>query len=245
MESKFLWILAAVVLDGAAGLTGGVLPPAFVHRYIVNLLAFAAGTLLGVAFFDLLPEAIHNAPQVHVVMIACMAGFGIFYVVESFLGSHAAGQSGHKHSTIGPMILVGDALHNTTDGVAIAAAFLADTKTGIATTLAVIVHELPQEIGDYTILVGHGYSRGRALFYLCLVQLSALVGAAGTIWAAESLAAAMPVVLGISAGGFIYIAAADLLPELQRHKSNTSNTLKFLSFCAGLALIGALQYFIK
>src|SRR5688500_6941807 len=112
MDKNLLWIIGAVLLDSVAGLSGGVLPAAFVHRHLASLLAFAAGTLTGAAFLDLLPEALHGSAAPHEVMIACLAGFVTFYVVESFLGSHAAGQSGHKHSTIGPMILVGDALHN-------------------------------------------------------------------------------------------------------------------------------------
>jgi zinc and cadmium transporter len=244
MESKIIWIIAAVALDGVAGLSGGIIPPSFVHRNIASLLAFAAGTLVGVAFFDLLPNALHTGAPAQ-VMLACLAGFGAFYMVESFLGSHATGQGGHKHSTIGPMILVGDALHNATDGVALAAAFLADTRTGIVTTLAVIVHELPQEIGDYSILVAHGYSRRKALFFLCLVQFSALIGAGGALWAAEAMANATPFLLGASAGGFIYIAAADLLPELQRHKSPKGPLFKLLSFCSGLAIIAVLEHFMK
>lgn len=245
MTTKLVWILAAVFLDGIVGLSGGVLPQTWVHRNITTLLAFAAGTLLGVAFFDLLPNALGAAGSPQQVMEAAMAGFAVFYAVESFLGSHAPGQHGHEHNTIGPMILVGDALHNSTDGVALAAAFLVDVKTGVATTLAVLIHELPQEVGDFAILVSHGYSRGRALFYLCLVQFSALVGALGALWAAEKIQAATPVLLGISAGGFIYIAAADLLPELHRRRKDGSAAFKLVAFCFGMATIAALEFFVK
>lgn len=242
MDSKIVWIIAAVLLDGLAGLAGGVLPATFIHRNIASLLAFAAGTLVGVAFFDLLPHALHETGAPHQVMIACLVGFAGFYVIESFLGSHASGQSGHKHSTIGPMILIGDAVHNAADGIALAAAFSIDIKSGIATTLAVIVHELPQEIGDFTILVSHGYSRGRALFYLFLVQLAALVGALGALWGATIAEHAMPLLLSASAGGFIYIASADLLPELQRHKAGSRRSVQFFCFCAGLTIIAALEF---
>lgn len=237
MDEKVLFIIVAVLLDGTAGLAGGILPASFVHRHIASLLAFAAGTLTGAAFLDLLPEALSSTTPPHEVMIATLAGFVVFYVVESFLGSHAAGQSGHKHSAIGPMILIGDALHNATDGIAIAAAFMADTRTGIATTLAVIVHELPQEIGDFSILVAHGYSRKKALFYLFLVQLSALIGAVIALWAASAAVSAAPFLLALSAGGFIYIAAADLLPELHRQTLKAGAFVKLLSFASGLAAI--------
>lgn len=244
MDSKLVAIIGAVLLDGLAGLSGGLLPTAFVHRYIATLLAFAAGTLIATAFINLLPEALSTTAVPHEVMLFTLLGFITFYVVESFLGSHAAGQSGHKHSTVGPMILIGDALHNATDGIAIAAAFLAGTKTGIATTLAVIVHELPQEIGDFSILIAHGYSRARAIFYLVLVQFAALIGALGALWAATAMTTAAPYLMAVSAGGFIYIAAADLLPELQRRESDHGPFVKLLSFSAGIAVIAALDLFI-
>ena len=246
MTEKIIYIVLAVFLDGLAGLSGGLLPAAFVHKHIASLLAFAAGTLTGAAFLDMLPEALRYAnTTTTTVMLACLGGFVAFYIVESFLGSHATGQGGHKHNAIGPMILVGDAIHNATDGVALAAAFMTDTKTGIATTLAVLVHELPQEIGDFAILVSHGYSRKRALFWLFLVQFSALIGALGALWVASLTTAATPILLAVSAGGFIYIAAADLLPELQRQKPNGGALTKLLSFCGGLLIIAAMQTFIK
>lgn len=244
MGKNIGFIVLAVALDGLAGLSGGILPTHFVQQHITKLLAFAAGTLVGATFLHMLPEALAGSLPVHEVLLAALVGFFAFYAVESLLGSHATGQSGHKHSTIGPMILIGDAIHNATDGVAIAAAFLADTKTGIATALAVIVHELPQEIGDYSILVAHGYSKSKALTLLFLVQLSALIGAFGTLWAAKAAADASPLLMALSAGGFLYIAAADLLPELQRQKGNGGPLSKLLSFCGGVAILSVIDLFI-
>lgn len=240
MTEKFIYVMIAVVLDSLAGLSGGVLPNDFVHRHISSLLAFAAGTLVGATFLDLLPEALSMGLNPHVIMLAALTGFIVFYVVESFLGSHAAGQSGHKHSHIGPLILVGDALHNAADGIAIAAAFLADVKTGIATTIAVIVHELPQEIGDYTILISHGYTRRRALMSLLIVQCAAVLGAIAALLASAATQAASPFLMAASAGGFLYIAAADLLPELHRRKGDGSPFAKLASFSLGLGVIALL-----
>lgn len=236
MPKNLIFILIAVVTDGVAGLAGGVLPTEFVHRHLASLLAFAAGTLIGVAFLDLLPEAFHQGP-IEPLLMATLAGFSIFYIIESILGSHAMGQSGHKHTSIGPLILVGDAVHNVTDGIAIAAAFLTDTSTGIATSIAVIVHELPQEIGDYSILIANGYSRPRALMALVIVQFSALLGAILTVLTSQWAHNSVGYLNALSAGGFLYIAAADLMPELHRHRSDTPARTKILSFFFGLAII--------
>ena len=142
------------------------------------------------------------------------------------------------------MILIGDALHNTTDGVAIAAAFLLDVRAGLATAAAVLVHEIPQEVGDYAILISTGYSKGRALFYLCLVQFSAVLGAVGAILASELIVNSTRTLVAISAGGFIYIAAADILPELRRQQQGRA-IARVLIFCAGLGIIALLATFVK
>lgn len=234
---QLAFISAAVFLDGLAGLAGGLFSTAFIHRHLASLLAFASGTLVGVAFLDLLPEALSSGLPHYNIMSSTLMGFMSFYVIESFLGSHATGQSGHKHTKLGPLILLGDAVHNATDGVAIAASFMVSTQTGIATTLAVIVHELPQEVSDYSILLAQGYTKRQALFSLFLVQLSAFVGAFFTLFAASTSMVAIPYLTALSAGGFMYIAAADLLPELQRHKENSSAVIKLFSFLLGLAII--------
>ncbi|MEW6057064.1 MAG: ZIP family metal transporter [Bdellovibrionota bacterium] len=236
--------MAAVIFDGIAGLSGGVLPTAFVRKHITALLAFAAGTLIGASFLELLPGAFASQVPYQQILLAVLVGFAGFYVVETFLGSHAAGQSGHKHSAIGPLILVGDALHNAADGIAIAAAFMADIKTGIATSLAVIVHEVPQEIGDYAILISHGYSRKKALLLLIIVQFAALFGALFALGLSHITATISPFLMALSAGGFIYIAAADLLPELQRRKDTKRRFVKFISFCAGVGIIGLIKLFL-
>lgn len=243
MSDKFAYVMIAVVLDSLAGLSGGILPHAFVHRHIASLLAFAAGTLVGATFLDLLPEALSMGMDPHNIMIAALVGFIGFHCVQSFLGSHAAGQSGHQHSHIGPLILVGDALHNAADGIAIAAAFMADVKAGVATAVAVVVHELPQEIGDYAILVAHGYSRRKALLSLLAVQCAAILGALAALIASSQVAAAAPYLMAASAGGFLYIAAANLLPELHRRRGDGSPFIKLLAFGMGLGIIASLGVF--
>ncbi len=243
MSLKLFYIILAVALDGAAGLVGGLIPIEYIHRHLTSILALAAGTLVGVAFVDLIPEALHHIENgIEIVPVVILSGFTLFYIIENLLGSHAAGQSGHKHNSIGPLILIGDALHNTADGMAIAAAFLLDVKTGVATTIAVIIHELPQEISDYSILVAHGYSKKKALFSLFMVQLSALIGALITVFAIEVTHTSIGLICAFSAGGFIYIAAADLLPELQNHKGDSKPYGRIIMFIVGILIISLLDF---
>lgn len=243
-----VWIVLAVLVDGLAGLAGGLLPMAFVQKNIAGLLAFASGTLVGSVFLDLLPEALSSGSiETNTILVFTLMGFLIFYSVEAFFGSHATGHGSHKHDhhhgTLGPLILLGDALHNMADGVAIAAAFMANTATGVMTTLAVVLHELPQEIGDYSILVSHGYSKKKALFSLFIVQLTALIGALGALWISNHFVNASFYFLAISAGGFLYVAAADLLPELKKKRNEGNSPLvRFLAFCGGIVLLAGLEH---
>ena len=242
MDLRLPLILIATVLDGAAALAGGLIPSSFLHRHLSRMLAFAAGTLISVAFLDLLPEALQSRIPVLWLMLASIIGFGAFYLIEQFFGSHASGQSGHRAGVLGSFVLVGDALHNVTDGVAIAVAFLSDIRLGILTSLAVIIHELPQEIGDYSILIAQGYRKKRALFWLFVVQCTAIVGALAVYWVAHAVISATPILLALSSGGFLYIAAADLLPELQHHRGDTGRFSVPLCFFLGIAVIAVFEF---
>ena len=238
-------IIAAVLIDGAAGLAGGLLPTAFLHRNLGALLALASGVLVGTAFLDLLPEAlmgVSSPDQLHAILASCLGGFLVFLFVENFLGSHATGQTGHRHDHVGPLILVGDSFHNITDGLAIAAAFMTSTKVGIITSFTVILHELPQEIADYTILISRGWRKSRALLALLTVQLTAFIGVAGTYWFSATTLKITPHLLAFSAGGFIYIAAADLLPQLHRGNHGVGPVSRFTLFLIGIGAIGALSF---
>lgn len=224
-------MILAITVNGFAGLAGGLIPSPTIHLHLSKLLACAAGVLLATAFLDLLPHAFefnglnllgHTPFTNEVIFSSCLLGFFGFYLVEVLFGSHAMGQQGHRHDHVGPLILLGDALHNITDGLAITAAFLVNIPTGIATTLTVLVHELPQEIADFTILISQGWSRKKALFWLFLVQLSAFLGMIAGLTLSSTHFHFAPLVLSFSAGGFIYIAAADLLPGL--HKISGSHS---------------------
>jgi zinc and cadmium transporter len=177
-----------------------------------ELIPYAIGTLLGTAFFGMIPHALDRLPST-AVLPTVLFGVILFYVLEKFaLWRHCHEQPCDVHTRAGTMILVGDSLHNFVDGVAIAAAFTESVPRGIATSVAVIAHEVPQEVGDFAILLQSGYSRSRALWYNTLSSLSALLGAVMTYYLMPVVHPLVPYLLSVSAASFIYIALADLIP---------------------------------
>ncbi|WP_375756279.1 ZIP family metal transporter [Corallococcus exercitus] len=246
-----LLVFLAVGLDGLAGLAGGVLSERWLQRRLPALVAFAAGTLLSTVFLEVLPEAVEARGEA--AFAWAFASFVALALVEWALGHHhhdAEAAAGHAHGhvhhhahpgapTLPSALLASDALHNVGDGAAVAAAFLVSPHAGFATAFAVIVHELPQEVGDYALLRAAGWSRARALVALGAVQLTAAVGAAGVLLGTEYLPSLQGTVLAIAGGSFLYIGAVDLLPELRRGPDSRQRVVGFL---CGLLLIGGLHF---
>jgi len=176
------------------------------------LILYAIGTLLGAAFFGMIPNALLRLPGAS-VLATVLSGIILFYVLEKFaLWRHCHEQPCDIHTRAGTMILIGDSVHNFVDGVAIAAAFAGSVPLGIATSVAVIAHEVPQEVGDFAILLESGYSRSRALWFNTLSSLAALPGAVMTFFLLPVIQWLVPYLLSVSAASFIYIALADLVP---------------------------------
>ena len=199
-----LWVAIAVVLDGAVALAGGLLPEHWLSRHRANMLGFAAGALLAAAILDLLPEAL--AASGITTLPWLIGGIVVLALAEWALAGHQ-----RRHGIAPYAILTSDALHNFGDGVAIAAAFASSSRLGVITSLAVLVHELPEEIADYAILRSSKIAKRRALIALALVQLTAGLGAAATLLGIGVTGANGPV-LALSAGTFLYIALVELLP---------------------------------
>ncbi|SCZ50302.1 ZIP family metal transporter [Thiohalomonas denitrificans] len=204
-----------------------VLPAGFRERAMPHLISFAVGALLGAAFLALLPDAIlHNEVDPHGLMLAALLGLLGFFLLEKFvLWRHCHVGTRHAHAVEGAgtgqigrspgiLVLFGDALHNFVDGVLIAAAFLTDIGLGIATSLAVAAHEVPQELGDFAVLLGSGRSRLRALLLNILSGSTTLLGAVLAYFALGATEGLLPYVLVVAAASFIYIAVADLIPGL-------------------------------
>lgn len=236
-----LWIIGFSVL-GSLGAVGGaalfLFFPYRVRRVLLpSLISYATGTLLGAAFLAMIPAGLARAPP-SAVSATVLLGMVLFFVLEKLvLWRHCHDRSCERHARAGPLILVGDAFHNFVDGVVIAAAFLASLALGIITSLAVIAHEIPQEVGDFAILLESGYGRARALVLNELSAATTLPGALlGYLWL-EQAQAAVPYILALSAASFIYIATVDLIPDLHRRVSLSASLQQLLLLLAGIGTI--------
>lgn len=207
---------------------------------LLSLVSFSAGALLGDVFLHILPEMAKDGLAV-ASSIYILLGVIIFFVLERFIFWH------HSHSEHEEQIhsytylsLISDGLHNLIDGMIIAAAFLANTTLGLATTLAVIFHEIPQEIGNYAILIHGGFSKAKALFYNFISALTAFVGALMVLIIFNNLDGVPKPLLAVSAASFIYIAMSDLIPQLQKEPNKKTAAWHLFWFILGIAIMWAL-----
>lgn len=234
-----VWVAVAVVLDGLVALVGVLIPERWLARYRPALMGFAAGALLAAAVLDLVPEALgHDGVGVLPWLLGSMVVLALLEAVLGMHDHHAA-----DHHACGPRvmpyaILGSDALHNISDGMAIAAAFIHSTNLGVITSVAVIVHELPEELADYAILRASGMARRRALAWNVAVQLTAVLGAAAVL-VGVSLAGIEGRVLAIAAGSFLYIALFELLPDVVRAGTRVQAIVAMVIGIAAIATCSA------
>jgi len=221
----FYQVVAASVIGGVVSLTGGLLllwREKFAKRISLYLVSFAAGSLLGAAFFEILPEALGGIGEVAFFFV--VAGIISVFVFEKFLGWYHHHDVHHNKDTFEPSsysvqtILFGDTLHNFIDGIAIALAFAVGFEVGLATTVAVFLHEIPQELGDFGVLIHRGYKRKKIILYNLLTAFATLVGATLAFLFLPFLPGDFIFyALAVAAGTFIYISTSDLIPELREH----------------------------
>ncbi|MDD3761775.1 MAG: ZIP family metal transporter [Nevskiales bacterium] len=240
-----LWVAGFAILGSIGAIVGAALiliaPPGLRRRLVPELVSYSAGTLLGAAFLGMLPAGLAQAPA-SALMPAVLAGLVLFFLLEKWaLWRHCHEEHCQVHGRPAPVILIGDAFHNFVDGVVIAAAFLVSVPLGVATAIAVIAHELPQEIGDFAILLESGYSRMRALLLNGLSSAATLPGALmGYLWL-ERTREAVPYMLALSAASFIYVAVADLIPHLHRTTRPAASLRQVLLMLAGIATIAVVR----
>jgi zinc and cadmium transporter len=253
MTEVVVYTLLAVFAVSLISLIGLVLVPARVVRIrslILFFVGIAVGALLGDAFIHLIPESLKELGGLSTGLWV-LGGLGIFFVFEKFLHWH------HHHELhtnvredcedceehilpFGKLIIAADVLHNITDGAIIAAGFLVSFEVGIATTVAVALHEIPQEVGDFGALLHAGFSRAKALLVNFASALSAFVGAVAVLIIGSTFTHMLPVITALTAGSFIYIAIADLMPELNTAPRFNQSIMQFFAVILGVALMAAL-----
>lgn len=237
------WILLIVfaLVGSVFSLVGGVYllysktGGQFLQKFAV---AFAAGALLAVSFFDLLPEALHQADEG--ILIWTLIGVLVFFVMERFLHwfhHHHQHPDAHDQASRS-LIIAGDTLHNFLDGMAIAAAFLVSPATGIITAIVVAIHEIPQEIGDFGLLLSKGVKRDKVLLYNILSALATLVGAIIVYGAGQTAVLPTGEMLAVTAGFFIYIAASDIIPTIHQKDDTRSANIETAVLVFGVVLVG-------
>jgi zinc and cadmium transporter len=240
--STLAWIVSGGVAMSAIALLGAttlLLSEATQARLVRPLVAFAAGSLLGGALLHMVPAAAREGRGVSAYLWV-LAGFALFLAIEQFLHWHHCHRaSADCRQPLTYLILVGDGLHNLLGGLAVGAAFVADVRVGITTWLAAAAHEVPQELGDFGVLVHGGWSRRRALVFNVLSASTFLVG--GVVAWAVSARFDTSWLIAFAAGNFLYIGASDLVPEVNRHHDARVGALHFLAFAAGAGLLAALR----
>ena len=252
--STLTYIIFFTLIGSVFSLIGGVfllIKEKKTLKYSHFLSAFAAGTLLGTVFFDLFPEAVSESETIAGetsfeanIFLWSLIGFLVFFLIERFI--HWYHHHQHEFSDEGvkptvPLVIVGDSVHNFIDGVVIAATFLINIPLGIVTTFAVAAHEIPQEIGDFGILLHKGVKRKNVLLINLVSALTALLGALITFWIGERIEPSLPILLSLTSGFFIYIAASDLIPEI--HHENRKGFAVIETTCLFLG-VGIIWIFI-
>jgi len=251
-----LWIIGFTALGGALSALAASLflwvPEHKRARLLPHLVSFATGALLGAALLVLLPHAIQEAgvESVHTIGLTLLFGILVFFILEKFVlwrhchvevceghDEHGPVQDHHRDAASAKLVLMGDGFHNVLDGVLIAAAFMTNVQLGIVTALAVIVHEIPQEVGDLAILLHGGMSRGKALLLNLLTSLTSVLGGVIAFYALGAALRFLPYALALAASSFLYIAVADLIPGLHRRVDPGSGVKQIALIAIGTALI--------
>jgi zinc and cadmium transporter len=250
IDSTLLSILLATTIAGVLSISAAaVFSFALLSKMVDRMVSLSVGILLSTSLLHALPEAFESKADTHTLFAALLGGLLAFFLLEKFAilrhshhyegdgHGHAHGHDAHEAGKAGWMILVGDGLHNFTDGILIAAAFLADPAVGLVTAVAIIGHEIPQEIGDFIVLLNAGFSRARAYVYNLLCSAMSILGGVVGYVMLERGMQWIPYVLVFASSGFIYIAVSDLMPQMQRRATLRETIPQIVLISLGVALV--------
>ncbi len=264
--SSFVGAVLSIVLAGLFALN-------LRSQWVPMLVSYAIGAMLGAVFLEILPHAIEEADNIRVVSTTLLLGLLLFFILEKLViwrhchGDHCEvhaphseedcpeahhdhghshqHQHEHDHGRSGLMMMVGDTFHNFIDGVLIAAAFMTDIKLGLVTATAIIAHEIPQEVGDFLILLHSGYSKQKAFLFNLISSVATLVGGLAAYFALQEMQSWIPVILALAAASLLYVAVADLIPGLHK-RTEIKATLQQVSLISlGILTIGLIHFFLE
>jgi zinc and cadmium transporter len=242
----FFWILGSGLLMSCISFLGAVtfiIPERVVQSMLLPLVSLAAGSLLGSALFYLLPESVEVMGNGMNVYLYVLAGFLTFFILEQFLHWHhyhgtedeLHQHHHHQHKPVTYLVLISHGIHNFVDGIVVGGSFLVDIRIGIFAWIGVALHEIPQKLGDYSILLHGGWKQKKALIYNFLCSLSFLAGSLLIFFLAKEIE--VHFLIPFAAGMFLYVAAVDLVPEIKNHHNVKKNAIHFISFVIGVAII--------
>ncbi len=256
--SKLVWIVAACVAGGALSVMCAAVFALNRHaqKYLGMMVSYAIGAMLGAVFLDILPEAIRLTPNVAVLSGTVLFGIMLFFILEKLvLWRHChhehceahellASEHNHDHGRSGLMVTVGDSVHNFVDGIIIAAAFLTDMHLGIVTALAIIAHEIPQEVGDFAILLHSGYSKTKAFQLNIIASFASVAGGILGYFVLQTMQSWIPSLLALAAASLLYVAVADLIPGLHK-RAQLRDTLEQVGLIVlGVATVGLMAMWL-
>ncbi len=241
-----LWPLGSVIAVSLLSLLGAIfiaLQRKTIERVITYSLALSSGVLLGSTFFDLLPEGVELNPDG--VFVWTLIGFISFFSLEKIISwhHHVEGRHTHEEKPLAYLTILGDAVHNFTDGAVIAASYLVSVPLGITTTVAIIAHEVPHELSDFLILLHGGFSNSRALIYNFLSATTAIIGTVLVLLVSTRFADVEKYLVPFAAGNFLYIVASDLIPELLTKRQANTSVIQVVTLLAGIALVPTISAF--
>jgi len=246
MLDVWIYTLVSVILVSIISLVGIFtlsIKVEKLHKFLIYMVSFAAGALLGDAFLHLLPEVIEQSGFGLNISIYVLLGIIVSFIIEKFIQwrhCHIPTTEEHVHP-FAVMNLVGDMVHNFIDGIIIGASYLISIPVGVATTLAVIFHEIPQEISDFGVLIQGGFTKSKALFYNFLTALTSIVGAVIALIIGKNVEGVTTFLIPFAAGSFIYIAGSDLIPELHKEEFEWKKSfLQFVAISSGILVMLAL-----
>jgi len=241
------WILASTFLVSLISLVGIftlAIKDNLLHKILFCLIGFSAGALIGSAFLHILPECLENNKST-TVFYYLILGIVLFFLMERYLHwRHCHEEGSCKTHAFTYLNLVGDGFHNFIDGMVIAASFMVSLKLGLVTTLAIILHEIPQELGDFAVLIYGGFTKKKALLFNFASALMAMIGAIAGYFITDLTKNFSNFILPFTAGGFIYIATSDLIPELHKENDLKRSTAAFFAFLLGIALMALAKNFL-